>query len=102
MMRGGTIEQHSPLEMVRNVMVGTWTEYEKNSWHIVTCPLFTVMETVCQPGPNVFPLVPWRQTFVDIVYDGGHDKQLVKPGQTVIDIERASFVRLVQFGQGDK
>ena len=102
MMRGGTIEQHSPLEMVRNVMVGTWTEYEKNSWHIVTCPLFTVIEKVCQPGPNVFPLVPWRQTFVDIVYDGGHDKKLVKPGQTVIDIDRASFVRLVQFGQGDK
>jgi hypothetical protein len=102
MMRGGTIEQHSPLEMVRNVMVGTWTEYEKNSWHIVTCPLFTVMEKVCQPGPNVFPLVPWRQTFVDIVYDGGYDKKLVKPGQTIIDIDRASFVRLVQFGQGDK
>jgi hypothetical protein len=101
-MRGGTIEQHSPLEMVRNVLVGTWAEYEKNGWHVVTCPLFTVMEKVCQPGPNVLPLTPWRQTYVDIVFDGGSERKLVKPGQTVLNIDQASFVRIAQFGQGDK
>ena len=102
MMRGGTIDQNSPIEMVRNVMLGTWVEYARNGWHVVTCPMFTVMEKSCQPGPAVFPLVPWEQTFVDIVFDGGSERKLVKPGQRTLDVERACFVRIVQFGQGDK
>lgn len=103
MMRGGTIELHSPIEMVRNVMAGTWTEYEKNGWHIVTSPLFTMMERVCPVGTTLFPLVPWKQTFADIVWDGGYTKQMVKPGETGIIIDgQASFVRVIVFGQGDK
>lgn len=103
MMRGGDIGLNMPIEMVRQVLAGTWAEYEREGWHIVTSPLFTLMEKVCQPGPAVLPLKPWRQTFVDIVYDGGHDVQLVKPGQGVIDVkDHASFLRVVVFGQGDK
>ena len=103
MMRGGTIELHSPIEMVRNVMAGTWTEYERNGWHIVTCPLFTMMEKVCQEGTEILPLKPWRQTFADIVWDCGRDTQLVKPGQGSIVISgQAALVRITVYGQGDK
>lgn len=101
MMRGGTIELHSPIEMVRNVLAGTWTEYERNDWHIVTCPLFTMMERVCPEGPTMLPLTPWKQTYADIVWDGGSDRQMVKPGQTSIVISgQSSFVRIVVYGQG--
>ena len=87
--------------MVRNVLAGTWTEYEKNGWHVVSCPLFTLFEKVCQPGTALFPLSPWRQTVADVVWDGGHDKVMVKPGQQSLVISgQASFVRIVVFGQG--
>lgn len=103
MMRGGTIELHSPIEMVRNVMAGTWTEYVKNGWHVVTCPLFTVMEKVCQEGATMLPLVPWSQTVADITWEGGSTVQMVKPNQTSIVISgQASFVRITIYGQGDK
>ncbi len=103
MLRGGEIGLNMPIEMVRQVLAGTWAEYEKEGWHIVSCPLFTMMEKVCPVGATVLPLVPWRQSYADVVYNGGHSKQLVKPGQKTIDISgRNSFVRIVQFGQGDK
>ena len=101
MMRGGTIELTSPIEMLRNVLAGTWTEYERNGWHIVTCPLFTMVEKVCQVGGNPLPFAMKLQTYADIVWDGGHDKVLVKPGQNSIVIDgQSSFVRIVQYGQG--
>jgi hypothetical protein len=102
-MRGGHIGLDMPVEMIRQVLEGNWNEYDRDGWHVVSCPVFTVMEKACQVGPQVFPLRPWRQTYADIVYDGGHDVKLVKPGQQTIDIEgQASFVRLVQYGQGDR
>ena len=102
-MRGGTIELSSPIEMVRNVLAGSWVEYERNGWHIVSCPLFTVMEKVCQAGNSLLPLAPWRQTFADIVSDSGSSKVLLKPGQTSIVIPgQASLVRIIVFGQGDR
>lgn len=103
MMRGGTIELQSPVEMVRNVLAGTWTEYERNGWHVVSCPLFTTIEKVCQEGTAILPLKPWRQTYADIVWDGGSERQLIKPGQDSIVISgQASLVRITVYGQGDK
>lgn len=103
MMRGGEIGLNMPLDMVRQVLAGMWAEYVRDGWHVMSTPLFTVMEKVCQPGPNVFPLKVERQTYADIVYDGGCSKQLIKPGQNKIDITgQASFVRIVLFGQGEK
>lgn len=103
MMRGGEIGLNMPLDMVRQVLAGSWAEYVRDGWHVLSTPLFTVMEKVCQPGPAVFPLKVTRQTYADIVYDGGSSKALVKPGQTTLDVTgQASFVRIVLFGQGDK
>ena len=94
MMRGGEIGLNMPLDMVRQVLAGNWTEYDKDGWHIVSCPLFTMMEKGCPAGPSVLPLVPWRQGYADIVYDGGHTKKLVRPGQKTIDVDgRSSSVR---------
>lgn len=101
MYRGGSINLNQPLEMVRQVLSGDWVEYEKNGWHIVSCPLFTTMEKVCEEGTAMLPLTVWQQTFADIVWDGGSDKQMVKPGATSIVISgQTSFVRIVVFGQG--
>lgn len=103
MFRGGKIELSSPLDMVRQVLAGSWTEYKSNGWHVVSCPLFTVMEKVCQPGTEMLPLKPWGQTFAELVWDGGHDTQLVKPNQTSLVISgQACFVRITQYGQGDR
>ena len=103
MIRGGEISLNAPIEMIRQVLAGTWSEYEKDGWHIVSCPMFTVMEKVCPVGATVLPLKPWRQGYADIVYGQGNTKQLVKPGQNTIDITgQSSFVRIVQYGQGDK
>ena len=89
--------------MVRNVLAGSWVEYERNGWHIVSCPLFTMMEKACQAGTNLLPLAPWRQTFADIVSDSASTRQLVKPGQTSIVIDgQASLVRIIVFGQGER
>ena len=102
-MRGGEIGLSSPLEMVRQILAGNWVEYDKDGWHIVSCPVFTMMEKVCTVGANVLPLEPWRQSYADVVYSNGHSKQLVKPGQKTIDITgRNSFVRIVLYGQGDR
>lgn len=88
--------------MVRQVLSGDWTEYEKNGWHVVSCPLFTMMEKVCEEGTALLPLRVWHQTFADIVWDGGSAKQMLKPGQTSIVIDgQSSFVRIVVYGQGD-
>ncbi len=101
MYRGGSINLNQPLEMVRQVLSGDWVEYEKNGWHIVSCPLFTTMEKICEEGTAMLPLTVWQQTFADIVWDGGSDKQMVKPGATSIVISgQTSFVRIVVFGQG--
>ena len=62
MFRGGSINLNQPLEMVRQVLSGDWVEYEKNGWHIVSCPLFTVMEKVCEEGTAMLPLTVWKQT----------------------------------------
>lgn len=103
MFRGGIIELASPVEMVRNIMAGTWTEYERNGWHVVSTPLFTVMEKACQVGTDMLPLAPWRQTYADLVWEGGSSKQLLKPNETRIVISgQASFVRVVLYGQGDR
>jgi hypothetical protein len=103
MFRGGTIELSSPVEMVRNIMAGTWVEYERNGWHVFSCPLFTVMEKACQEGTDMLPLSPWRQTYAELVWSGGSSKQLLKPGETRIVISgQASFVRVVLYGQGDR
>jgi hypothetical protein len=103
MFRGGSINLNQPLEMVRQVLSGDWVEYEKNGWHIVSCPLFTVMEKVCEEGTALLPLTVWKQTFADIVWDGGNTKQMVKPGSTSIVIDgQSSFVRITIYGQGDK
>lgn len=102
MFRGGQINLNQPLEMVRQVLSGDWTEYEKNGWHVVSCPLFTMMERVCEEGTAMLPLRVWHQTFADIVWDGGSTKQMLKPGQTSIVIDgQSSFVRIVVYGQGD-
>lgn len=102
MFRGGQINLNQPLEMVRQVLSGDWTEYEKNGWHVVSCPLFTMMEKVCEEGTALLPLKVWHQTFADIVWDGGSDKQMLKPGQSSIVIDgQSSFVRIVVYGQGD-
>lgn len=102
MFRGGSINLNQPLEMVRQVLSGDWTEYEKNGWHVVSCPLFTMMEKVCEEGTALLPLRVWHQTFADIVWDGGSTKQMLKPGQTSIVIDgQSSFVRIVVYGQGD-
>lgn len=102
MFRGGQINLNQPLEMVRQVLSGDWTEYEKNGWHVVSCPLFTMMEKVCEEGTALLPLKVWHQTFADIVWDGGSTKQMLKPGQTSIVIDgQSSFVRIVVYGQGD-
>lgn len=102
MFRGGQINLNQPLEMVRQVLSGDWTEYEKNGWHVVSCPLFTMMEKVCEEGTALLPLRVWHQTFADIVWDGGSTKQMLKPGQTSIVIDgQSSFVRIVVYGQGD-
>ena len=101
MFRGGSINLNQPLEMVRQVLSGDWTEYEKNGWHVVSCPLFTMMEKVCEEGTAMLPLRVWHQTFADIVWDGGSTKQMLKPGQTSIVIDgQSSFVRIVVYGQG--
>jgi hypothetical protein len=102
MFRGGQINLNQPLEMVRQVLSGDWTEYDKNGWHVVSCPLFTMMEKVCEEGTALLPLRVWHQTFADIVWDGGSTKQMLKPGQTSIVIDgQSSFVRIVVYGQGD-
>lgn len=102
MFRGGQINLNQPLEMVRQVLSGDWTEYDKNGWHVVSCPLFTMMEKVCEEGTALLPLKVWHQTFADIVWDGGSTKQMLKPGQTSIVIDgQSSFVRIVVYGQGD-
>lgn len=102
MFRGGQINLNQPLEMVRQVLSGDWTEYEKNGWHVVSCPLFTMMEKVCEEGTAMLPLRVWHQTFADIVWEGGSTKQMLKPGQTSIVIDgQSSFVRIVVYGQGD-
>ena len=102
MFRGGQINLNQPLEMVRQVLSGDWTEYEKNGWHVVSCPLYTMMEKVCEEGTALLPLKVWHQTFADIVWDGGSTKQMLKPGQTSIVIDgQSSFVRIVVYGQGD-
>lgn len=102
MFRGGSINLNQPLEMVRQVLSGDWVEYEKNGWHVVSCPLFTMIEKVCEEGTAMLPLRIWRQTFADIVWDGGSTKQMLKPGQTSIVINgQSSFVRIVVYGQGD-
>lgn len=102
MFRGGQINLNQPLEMVRQVLSGDWTEYEKNGWHVVSCPLFTMMEKVCEEGTALLPLKVWHQTFADIVWDGGSTKQMLKPGQSSIVIDgQSSFVRIVVYGQGD-
>ena len=102
MFRGGQINLNQPLEMVRQVLSGDWTEYDKNGWHVVSCPLFTMMEKVCEEGTAMLPLRVWHQTFADIVWDGGSTKQMLKPGQTSIVIYgQSSFVRIVVYGQGD-
>ena len=101
MFRGGQINLNQPLEMVRQVLSGDWTEYDKNGWHVVSCPLFTMMEKVCEEGTAMLPLRVWHQTFADIVWDGGSTKQMLKPGQTSIVIDgQSSFVRIVVYGQG--
>lgn len=102
MYRGGSINLNQPLEMVRQVLSGDWVEYMKNGWHIVSCPLFTTMEKVCEEGTAMLPLRVWHQTFADIVWEGGSTKQMLKPGQTSIVIDgQSSFVRIVVYGQGD-
>lgn len=101
MFRGGQINLNQPIEMVRQVLSGDWVEYMKNGWHIVSCPLFTTMEKICEEGTAMLPLTVWQQTFADIVWDGGSDRQMVKPGATSIVISgQTCFVRIVVFGQG--
>ena len=103
MYRGGQINLNQPLEMVRQVLSGDWVEYMKNGWHIISCPLFTTMEKICEEGTAMLPLTVWQQTFADIVWDGGCTKQMVKPGSTSIVIDgQSSFVRITIYGQGDK
>ena len=103
MYRGGSINLNQPIEMVRQVLSGDWVEYMKNGWHIVSCPLFTTMEKVCEAGTALLPLTVWQQTFADIVWDGGSTKQMVKPGSTSIVIDgQSSFVRITIYGQGEK
>lgn len=103
MFRGGSINLNQPLEMVRQVLSGDWVEYYKNGWHVVSCPLFTTIERVCDVGTTMFPLTVWAQTYADVVWEGGETKQLVKPGQTSIVIDgRSCFVRITVYGQGDK
>ena len=102
MFRGGQINLNQPLAMVRQVLSGGWTEYEKNGRPVVRCPLFTMMEKVCEEGTALLPLRVWHQTFADIVWDGGSTKQMLKPGSTSIVIDgQSSFVRIVVYGQGD-
>lgn len=102
MIRGAEISLNAPIELIRQVLAGVWNEFVTEGWHVVVSPLFTVQERACKPGTYRLPKPMVLQGYATLIHDGSSEHMLLKPGQSEIVITDAAFVRIVQYGQGEK
>lgn len=103
MIRGAEISLNAPLELIRQVLAGVWNEYvTSDGWHVVATPVITVEERACKPGTYRLPKPMVLQGYATLVKDGSSEHVLLKPGQSEIILTEAAFVRIVQYGQGNK
>ena len=102
MMRGAEISLNAPLELIRQVLAGVWNEFVQDGWHCVVCPVMRVQEGAFKAGTYRLPQKVVGQCYATIVMDGLSENRLLKPGTTEIILTESAFVRIVQYGQGEK
>lgn len=99
-MKSAVINKTSPYGDLLEMMAGSWTETDRDGWHIVRTPFFLVMTGTLDPGRHVLPFrfkVPVAARVSNA--DGTAGAAIIRPGDEAVEVSKPCILDLQVFGE---